>query len=163
MTKIFSSESESSCVPSNQFVVPVSISLNNHQRFQLYKFLNLHYLGDVDANQLNENGYFVAKYPEKETEEYKDAIWRADATHKLNAVITYDTNAKPVIKSLSKETTEEGYSDTEILEFLLDQFKWHSLEMNSQSRWTFMNTGFPMNHAKGKTAREAIINAMKAK
>lgn len=52
-------------------------------------------------------------------------------------------------------------SDKEILEFLLDQFKSHSLQMNGESGWAFINGGFPMNHAKGKTAREAVINAMR--
>jgi len=56
--------------------------------------------------------------------------------------------------------TEEP-SDTEILEFLLNQFQSHSLQMNGESGWCFMNGGFPMNHAKGKSARDAVINCMK--
>lgn len=55
----------------------------------------------------------------------------------------------------------EQPSDTEILEFLLDQFKSHSLKMNGECDWCFINTGFPMNHAKGQTAREAVINCMR--
>ncbi len=35
--------------------------------------------------------------------------------------------------------------------------------MNGNSDWVFMNGGFPMNHARGKTAREAVINAMRAR
>ena len=54
-------------------------------------------------------------------------------------------------------------SDTEILEFLLNQFKTHSLKMNGESDWVFINTGFPMNRAKGKSARDAVISAMEAK
>ena len=54
-------------------------------------------------------------------------------------------------------------TDTEILEFLLNQFKSHSLQMNGNSDWVFINGGFPMNHARGKTAREAVINAMRAR
>ena len=54
-------------------------------------------------------------------------------------------------------------SDTEILEFLLNQFKAQSLKMNGESEWVFMNSGFPMNRAKGKSARDAVINAMEAK
>jgi len=42
--------------------------------------------------------------------------------------------------------------DTEILEFLLNQFKAHSLKMNGESEWVFINSGFPMNRAKGKSA-----------
>ena len=58
--------------------------------------------------------------------------------------------------------TEEP-SDTEILEFLLNQFQAHSLQMNGESAWVFMNSGFPMNRARGKSARDAVINAMEAK
>jgi len=35
--------------------------------------------------------------------------------------------------------------------------------MNGESEWAFMNGGFPMSRAKGKTARDAVINAMRAK
>lgn len=54
-------------------------------------------------------------------------------------------------------------SDTEILEFLLNQFKMYSADMGGQHSWCFMNGGFPMNHAKGRTARDAVISAMRAK
>ena len=54
-------------------------------------------------------------------------------------------------------------TDTEILEFLLNQFQAHNLKMNGESAWVFMNSGFPMNRAKGKSARDAVINAMGAK
>lgn len=52
-------------------------------------------------------------------------------------------------------------SDSEILEFLLNQFKSHSLKMNGVSDWCFINTGFPMNRAKGRTAKDAVIAAMR--
>lgn len=35
--------------------------------------------------------------------------------------------------------------------------------MNGESDWVFINTGFPMSRAKGRTARDAVINAMRAK
>jgi hypothetical protein len=54
-------------------------------------------------------------------------------------------------------------TDTEILEFLLNQFKSHSLKMNGESEWMFMNGGFPMSRAKGRSARDAVITAMRAK
>ncbi len=60
-----------------------------------------------------------------------------------------------------KKMTEP--TDTEILEFLLNQFQAHNLKMNGESDWKFMSSGFPMNHAKGKSARDAVINAMRAK
>ena len=54
-------------------------------------------------------------------------------------------------------------TDTEILEFLLNQFKAQSLKMNGESEWMFMNSGFPMSRAKGRSARDAVITAMRAK
>jgi hypothetical protein len=60
-----------------------------------------------------------------------------------------------------KKMTEP--TDTEILEFLLNQFQPHNLQMNGESDWVFMNSGFPMNHAKGRSARDAVIAAMRAK
>ena len=52
-------------------------------------------------------------------------------------------------------------SDTEILEFLLNQFKIYSANMNGQHDWMFINTGFPMSRAKGRTARDAVIACMR--
>jgi hypothetical protein len=52
-------------------------------------------------------------------------------------------------------------TDTEILEFLLNQFQSHSLQMNGQHSYRFMNDGFPMNRAKGPNARDAVITAMR--
>ena len=60
-----------------------------------------------------------------------------------------------------KKMTEP--SDTEILEFLLNQFHPHNLQMNGESDWVFMNGGSRMNHLKGKTVRNAVITAMRAK
>jgi hypothetical protein len=57
---------------------------------------------------------------------------------------------------MTKEPT-----DTEILEFLLNQFQMHSPKMNGEHSWKFMSSGFPMIHAKGKSARDAVINCMK--
>ncbi|NBW57592.1 hypothetical protein EBR43_07385 [bacterium] len=55
----------------------------------------------------------------------------------------------------------ETPSDKEILEFLLNQFKSHSLQMNGQHSYSFMNNGFPMNKAKGPNIKDAIITAMR--
>lgn len=59
--------------PENKFIVPVTIHLSPTDELKLQKFINLHYLGDVDANELV-NGKFRPKYPEKETEEFKTAV-----------------------------------------------------------------------------------------
>ncbi len=77
---------------SNEFITTVRIQLNQEQRQQLARYLNLHYLGDVNANELDENGYYVAKYPEKETQEFKDAIWRADVNHEYQVKVVFDVN-----------------------------------------------------------------------
>jgi len=61
------------------------------------------------------------------------------------------------------EVVEYQPTDTEMLEFLLNQFQAHNLKMNGESDWVFMNSGFPMNRAKGRSARDAVITAMGAK
>jgi hypothetical protein len=53
-------------------------------------------------------------------------------------------------------------SDTEILEFLLNQFQMHSPKMNGQHSWRFMND-YCMKYAVGPSARDAVIAAMEAK
>jgi hypothetical protein len=77
---------------SNEFITFVRIRLDHEQRQQLARYLNLHYLGDVNCNELNENGHYVAKYPEKETQEFKDAIWKINATHEYQVKVVYDVN-----------------------------------------------------------------------
>jgi hypothetical protein len=54
-------------------------------------------------------------------------------------------------------------TDTEILEFLLNQFQMHSPKMNGEHSWRFMSGGWPMIHAKGRSARDAVIACMRAK
>jgi hypothetical protein len=45
---------------------------------------------------MNENGRYVAKYPEKETQEFKDAVWRVNANHEFQVKVVYsvDGNCK---------------------------------------------------------------------
>jgi hypothetical protein len=66
-------------------------------------------------------------------------------------------------ESFLPEPMTEQPTDAEILEFLLNQFKMYSADMGGQHSWVFMNNGFPMNHAKGRSARDAVIAAMRAK
>ena len=77
---------------SNEFTTFVQIKLDIHQKRQLVRYLNLHYLGDVECNKLDENGHFVAKYPEKETQEFKDAMWKANVVHDYQVKVVYDVN-----------------------------------------------------------------------
>ena len=79
---------------SNEFVTFVRIQLDHEQKQQLNRFLNLHYLNDVNCNKLDENGHFVPKDPEKETQEFKDAIWKINATHEYQVKVVYDVNGK---------------------------------------------------------------------
>jgi len=53
-------------------------------------------------------------------------------------------------------------SDTEILEFLLDNFQMHSPKMNGQHSWRFMNDYY-MKNLVGPSARDAIIACMEAR
>jgi hypothetical protein len=85
---------------SNEFITFVRIRLDHEQKQQLNRFLNLHYLGDVNCNEMDENGHFVAKYPDKETEEFKDAIWRADMSVDYQVKVVYDVNGKCKIELL---------------------------------------------------------------
>jgi hypothetical protein len=87
--------------PTNEFIVPISVGLYEDQRLQLRKYLNLHYLGDVDANEMNENGEMVAKYPEKETEEYKNAIANSYGIFKFNVKVIYDLNGRPKLEFIN--------------------------------------------------------------
>ena len=77
---------------SNEFTTFVRIQLDHEQKQQLNRYLNLHYLGDVNCNEYDENFKLVAKYPEKETEEFKNAIWKINATHEYQVKVVYDVN-----------------------------------------------------------------------
>jgi hypothetical protein len=77
---------------SNEFTTFVQIKLDIHQKRQLIRYLNLHYLGDAECNKLDENGHFVAKYPDKETQEFKDAMWKANVVHDYQVKVVYDVN-----------------------------------------------------------------------
>jgi hypothetical protein len=77
---------------SNEFITFVRIQLDHEQKQQLNRFLNLHYLGDVNCNEYDENFKLVPKYPEKETEEFKDAMWRAGMCVDYQVKVVYDVN-----------------------------------------------------------------------
>ena len=83
--------------PSNKFIVEVPVSLQHHQLLQLYRYLNLHYLGDVNANHFVD-GQMIPKYPEKETEEFKNATHNANASHTVALSVEFDVNGKPTFE-----------------------------------------------------------------
>ncbi len=78
----------------NEFITFVRIELDNKQKEQLARYLNLHYLGDVDCNKKDESGFYSPKYPEKETEEFKRAVWGIYADHYYQVKVVYDVNGK---------------------------------------------------------------------
>jgi len=91
--------------------------------------------------------------PEKSVEDY---LQRGERVHKeMEELITKIHDGYEVVEYQS--------TDTEMLEFLLNQFQAHNLKMNGESDWVFMNSGFPMSRAKGRSARDAVITAMGAK
>jgi len=88
--------------PEYKFVVPVTIHLSTDDEVRLRKFINLHFLGDVDANELVD-GYYQAKYPEKETQEYKDATWKISGGYTVNLAVEFDTNGNPTFEVVSDD------------------------------------------------------------
>ena len=76
----------------NEFITTVNVGISNEQWYQLVRYLNLHYLGDVSANEFDENNFYVPKYPEKETKEYKDALWRAAAEQRHQVKVIFDVH-----------------------------------------------------------------------
>lgn len=66
---------------------------------QLYRYLNLHYLGDIDANH-SVDGVMVPKYPEKETEEFKKAVHNANSSYAITLSMEFDVNGQPNIKAV---------------------------------------------------------------
>ena len=64
-------------------------------------------------------------------------------------------------------TTTLGESDrlmqqaADILEFLLSQLQMCSPDMGGNHSYRFRSSGWPMTHAKGRTAEAAILNAIK--
>ena len=53
------------------------------------------------------------------------------------------------------------YTDTEILEFLLNNFQMHSPKMNGEHSWVFKN--YEMKNLVGNTAKDAVIACMEAR
>jgi hypothetical protein len=88
--------------PENKFVVPVTIHLSTDDEVRLRKFINLHFLGDVDANELVD-GLYQAKYPDKETKEYKDATWKISGGYTVNLAVEFDTNGNPTFGVVSDD------------------------------------------------------------
>lgn len=64
------------------FKVPVQLLLSTEQVKEACSALNTFYLGDAEANQLNQKTMsYESKYPEKETEEFKKATASIYGSH----------------------------------------------------------------------------------
>ncbi len=83
--------------PTNKFVVPVSVQLSATDQVKLRKFINLQYLGDVDANELVD-GQYQAKYPEKETTEFQNAVWKTNVGYTVNLAVEFDEKGVPTFE-----------------------------------------------------------------
>jgi hypothetical protein len=88
--------------PENKFLVSASITLEPHEALQLRKFINLHYLGDVDANEFVD-GTFKAKYPEKETPEFQNAVWKTNVGYTVNLAVEFDEKGVPTFEVVKNE------------------------------------------------------------
>lgn len=63
------------------FKVPVKVSLDDEQKKVALRYLNELYLGDPQCNIYSkELGRFVSKYPEKETDAFKESHHKVPAT-----------------------------------------------------------------------------------
>lgn len=88
--------------PENKFVVPVTVELSSYDQVKLRKFINLHYLGDEDANEFVD-GTYKAKYPEKETTEFKNAAWRISGGYTVNLAVEFDEKCVPTFEVVSDD------------------------------------------------------------
>ena len=98
----------------------------------------------------------------------KNCWWRAERGEVMKPICPECGNELNVyyVKKEDLKITKEP-TDTEILEFLLNQFKSHSFNYedgsynytNNKSNWVLMDSVFPQ--GKGQTPRDAVITAMR--
>jgi len=101
-----------------------------------------------------DDGYEVKKLEATRYSTYKEAEEQAEGLVGVECIEEVYQN-------------EEEPTDTEILEFLLNQFKSHSFNYedgsynytNNKSNWVLMDSVFPQ--GKGQTPRDAVITAMR--
>jgi len=55
------------------FKIPINVHLTGEQAKEALRLLNLHHLGDEQCNEYDANFKMAAKYPGKETEEFKQS------------------------------------------------------------------------------------------
>ena len=55
------------------FDLPVKVLLSSQQAEEALRLLNLHHLGDEQCNEYDASFTIVSKYPDRETEEFKQS------------------------------------------------------------------------------------------
>lgn len=70
-----------------EYSIPFDLELPEEYFQDAQRVLNYHFLGDEECNHYNEEGKYVAKYPEKETQELKDAHHHVRMTHRTNQIV----------------------------------------------------------------------------
>ena len=79
-------------IPIATFKLSVQLLLSDDQLQEARAALNTFHLGDAEANTLNpETMAYEAKYPEKETEEFKSAIANIERTHRDYVTVGIDS------------------------------------------------------------------------
>jgi len=77
------------------FKVPVQLSLSHDQIQEARAALNTFHLGDAEANKINpETMTYKAKYPEKETKEFKTASINILGTHTRSITVGIDSRGQ---------------------------------------------------------------------
>jgi hypothetical protein len=77
--------------PIAKFKVPVSFCLDYEQIKEAQAALNTYHLGDPECNRLNpETMQYEPKYPEKETEEFKESMRDIEMTRTVFLTVGLD-------------------------------------------------------------------------
>jgi len=117
-----------------------TVSLHHDDIVDLKKRINLHYLGDEECNTLH-NGTFISKYPEKETEAFKNAAYRINGSWVIELQAVFDMNGNPTFSivdtSRHKSMNEHipGLWNKEAIERLLRHGKKNSGSWDDTDIW----------------------------
>lgn len=117
--------------------------------------------------------YYVIKYDDDNDNTYNFENGHPCCLYEATRYATYEEAEQQVeglvgVKCIEK-ITEEPYSDTEILEFLLNRFKSYCFNYdfkggsygytNSKSKWVFMDKAFQQK--EGQKLKDVVITAMR--
>jgi hypothetical protein len=86
------------------FPVLISYNFNDKTQRNLRKAANLHFLGDRDCNVLGDDGRFTKKYPEKETEEFKQCHWSISCGYQGHIMVNlYSDGSSEILEEVGFE------------------------------------------------------------